>query len=463
MLFLRRCDMTLRVVLVLIPFAFLGGMFADRIAMAAGSTRMYRQLDLFGQVLSYIENNYVEKVDEKQLVQGAIQGMVATLDPHTSYMPPEVFKEIKIDTSGEFGGVGLELSLNQAISNGVRTQSLVVVATIDDTPAARAGIRVGDTIVKIDGEYCADMDLNTAVSLMRGPTGSRVILTLFRQGFSKPRDIVVIRDRIQMVSVEGRLIDGFGYVKLKSFQENTDRHLKRTLDGLRKQNKSELKGLVLDLRNNPGGLLDQAVKVSDRFLTKGLLIVTTKGRNGRIIEEEKSHERETEPNYPLIILVNGSSASASEIVAGALQDHKRAVIMGQATFGKGSVQTLIELEDGSGLKLTIAKYFTPKDRSIQETGIPPDVEITEGADKVTREIDLKNHFKNESNNILKAKATQFTEGSKKQKNKLPLEVSNAQPGNGGSSEDFVLNTAIGYLRTWSVFRKNTFPMKVTWK
>ncbi|MGC4122417.1 MAG: S41 family peptidase [Myxococcales bacterium] len=419
-------------------------MVADRLAFGASGNEVYKQLDVFTRVLSYIENNYVEEVSEKQLVQGAIKGMVNTLDPHTQFMPPEIFKDMKVDTSGEFGGLGIELTNKILLRNGVKMEALVVVAPIDDTPAARAGVKAGDVILKIDSEPTTDMDLVTAVSRMRGPAGSKVVLTINREGFTEPRDLILVRDHIKIVSVEGRLYEGYGYLKIKNFQESTDRYLKKALDELRKENKAELKGLVLDLRNNPGGLLEQAVKISDRFLPGGLTIVTTKGRGGRHAEEEKSHERDTEPPYPMIVLVNGGSASASEIVAGALQDHGRAVIMGQPTFGKGSVQTLIELEDGSGLKLTIARYYTPKGRSIQEKGIQPDVVVKTGESGL-REVDLKNHFKSDSPDAqadLKAPAKAE-----------PVDTKATGPAaNASGSDDELLKTALDYLHTWQIFK-----------
>lgn len=442
---------TLRTALILAPFAFLGGMAADRAVFAArepGGT--YRQLDLFARVLSHIQNSYVEDVSEKQLIQGAIRGMVGTLDPHTLFMPPEVFKDMKIDTSGEFGGLGIEITSKVQTKNGARSESLVVVAPIDDTPAFRAGIRAGDVILKIDGDAATEMDVAGAIARMRGPAGTKVVLTIQREGFAEPRDIVIVRDHIRIISVEGRLYDGYGYVRIKNFQEHTDRSLKRTLDELRAQNKGELRGLVLDLRNNPGGLLDQAVRISDRFLPGGLTIVSTKGRSGKHIEEEKSHERDTEPPYPMIVLVNGGSASASEIVAGALQDHARAVIMGAQTFGKGSVQTLIELDDGSGLKLSIARYYTPKGRSIQEKGITPDVLVREAGDEtVPREVDLRNHFRNDAAEPKAAAAPASAKGSAP-----PARPAEARQ----QGEDYVLKTALDYLRTWQIFKANApFP------
>jgi len=359
----------------------------------AEEPKSYRQLELFARVLSYVENNYVEQVDDRQLMYGAIRGMLETLDPHTVFLPPEVFKEMRIDTSGEFGGLGIEISR--------RGDTITVIAPMEDTPAARAGIKPGDRILKIDGESLEGLDVAQASQKMRGPAGKKVLLTIMRDGFTAPREIALIRDHIRIVSVEGALHGGIGHVKIKNFQDRTDAALRKELDRLRALNGGqELRGLVVDLRNNPGGLLDQAVAVSDRFLPGNLPIVTTKGRNGKNATEERSKERDTERPYPVVVLVNAGSASASEIVAGALQDHGRAVLMGTPTFGKGSVQTVIELEDGSGLKLTIARYYTPKGRSIQERGITPDFLVTEDpsgrtAARETRERDLQRHFKAE--------------------------------------------------------------------
>jgi carboxyl-terminal processing protease len=358
---------------------------------AADDASTYKQLELFARVLSYVQNHYVEKVDDKQLVYGAIKGMLDTLDPHTVFMPPDVFKEMKIDTSGEFGGLGLDIAK--------KGELLVVVAPVDDTPAARAGVRPGDEILAIDGESTRSMDVARAAAKMRGPAGKRVTLTLMRPGFVQPQDITILRDHVRIVSAEGTLYGDVGYVRVKNFQERTDTYLKKELDKLRTQNGGrELSGLVLDLRNNPGGLLEQAVAVSDRFLPGNLTIVTTRGRGTRSPEEARSHDPDTEKPYPLVVLVNGGSASAAEIVAGALQDHGRALIVGTPTFGKGSVQTVIELEDGSGLKLTIARYFTPKGRSIQELGIQPDVLVQDprdGAPRMPREKDLRRHLRND--------------------------------------------------------------------
>jgi carboxyl-terminal processing protease len=378
-----------------IGIALCGSVLAVAQSPKQGSESTYKQLELFARVLSYVENNYVEEVEQQQLVYGAIKGMLETLDPHTVFMPPDVFKEMKIDTSGEFGGLGIEIAR--------KNDGIVVVAPIDDTPAQRAGIKSGDQILSIDGEQTRNMDLARAIAKMRGPAGKKVMLTIMRDGFNAAREFAIIRDHIRIASVEGALYGGIGYAKVKNFQERTDLALFKELERLRGLNGGkELRALVLDLRNNPGGLLDQAVAVSDRFLPGNLPIVATKGRNKATVNEEKSKERDTERPYPMVVLVNAGSASASEIVAGALQDHQRAVIMGTPTFGKGSVQTVIEMEDGSGLKLTIARYYTPKGRSIQEKGIGPDFVVLEQdaagtkADPPTREKDLRRHFKNEA-------------------------------------------------------------------
>ncbi len=353
----------------------------------------YKQLELFSRVLSYVQNNYVEAVDEQSLVHGAIKGMLDTLDPHTLFMPPDQFKEMKIDTSGEFGGLGIEISK--------KNDALVVVTPIDDTPAARAGVKTGDQILKIDDESTRSMELARAIAKMRGPAGKKVLLTIMRDGFSQPREFAIIRDHIRIASVESAIFGGIGHVKVKNFQERTDLSLSKELERLRGLNGGkELRGLVLDLRNNPGGLLDQAIAISDRFLPGNLVVVSTRGRNGALATEERSKDRDTEKPYPMVVLVNAGSASASEIVAGALQDHRRAVVMGVPTFGKGSVQTVIEMEDGSGLKLTIARYYTPSGRSIQEKGILPDFVVGESEAALSksepvREKDLKRHFKAE--------------------------------------------------------------------
>ncbi len=324
----------------------------------------YRSLHNFSKVLHYIEENYVTEVDEEKLIQGAVRGMVDTLDPHSVYMSPEINKELKVDTSGRFDGVGIEV----AVKDGV----LTVVAPIKDSPADRAGIQTGDRIIKINGDSTKGMNLGEAVTKMRGRRGSRVTLTIAREGEKAPIEVSVTRQIINVPSVSAEALgDGLVYASVSSFQTGTARALEKALKELAK--KEPIRGLVLDLRKNPGGLLEQAVAMSDTFLERGI-IVTTESR-GQEIDRRDAHAEDTEPDYPIVLLVDEGSASASEIVAGALQENGRAKVLGKKSFGKGSVQTVIDLDDGSGLKLTIAYYKTPKGRIIQDQGIIPDIEV----------------------------------------------------------------------------------------
>ena len=323
----------------------------------------YDTLKVFTEVLTLVRKNYVETTDSKELVYGAIRGMLMTLDPHSSFMTPDVYKEMQVDTQGSFGGLGIEIT--------VRDRQLTVVAPIDETPADRAGIQAGDRIIRIDGKPTKDMTLMEAVRNLRGEKGSQVTVTIFREG-EEAFDISITREIIQVHSIRaGELGEGIGYIRVVSFQERTARDLLRELKELKEKG---MRALVLDLRNNPGGLLSQAVQVTDLFLEKGKLIVYTEGRaknqNLRLVDENDNSQ-----DFPMVVLVNGGSASASEIVAGALQDHKRAVLVGTRTFGKGTVQTVIPLNDGSGLRLTTAKYFTPRRREISGDGLAPDIEV----------------------------------------------------------------------------------------
>ncbi len=352
----------------------------------------YQNLEIFTDVLSLIQNSYVDEIDTKQLVYGAIRGMLATLDPHSSFLTPDMFEEMQADTHGEFGGLGLEIT--------IRDQRLQVVSPIEGTPAFAAGIKAGDQIIAIDGRPTQDMEIMEAVGLLRGPSGSAVEITIARPGEKEPLDFSIERAIIQVESVKSHAVnDHYGYARISQFQDRTVDELKTQLEQLRKDAPGgSLPGLILDLRNNPGGLLEQAVAVSDLFLNKGL-IVYTEGREAESQFEFSAHAAGTEPDYPLIVLINGGSASASEIVAGALQDHSRAIILGEQSFGKGSVQTIIPLSDKSGLRLTTARYFTPSGRSIQALGITPDIVVSdlpvtppEQSEPGLREADLQNHF-----------------------------------------------------------------------
>lgn len=353
----------------------------------------YEELQLFTDVLSIVRRSYVEEVPVKDLIYGAIDGMLASLDPHSGFMPPDVYKELKIDTRGEFGGLGIEITLKDDV--------LTIVAPIEDTPAFRAGLASGDRILKIADQFTKGMEIMEAVRLMRGAPGTDITISVMREGFERPREFTLKREIIKIKSVKSKTLeDGFGYVRVTQFQERTASDLGKALATLRKENAGNLKGVVLDLRNNPGGLLDQAVDVADLFIEDGL-IVYTKGREPEAQMEFKAKRSGTEPGYPMVVLINGGSASASEIVAGALQDHGRAVILGTQSFGKGSVQTILPLGDDSGLRLTTARYYTPNGTSIQAKGISPDIEVQQAEVKEAkegahfREKDLRNHFDGE--------------------------------------------------------------------
>jgi carboxyl-terminal processing protease len=422
----------LRAALAALPIgaAFLAGLTFDQVALAAKKPERYRPLDTFAAVLGHIENSYVEQVNQQELVYGAIEGMMGRLDPHSVFMRPEHFKALRDETSGEFDGLGLELT--------IRNDQLVVISPMADSPGERAGILPGDRLVSIDATPTRDLTLGEAGRRLQGPPGSKVVLEVMRDAFAAPQKLTLLRDRIKLQSVEWRVLDGprrYAYVRVKAFQDRTDRMLRKALDDARVAVKGELRGLVLDLRNDPGGLLDQAVRVADTFLTSGV-IVTTEGRNRRTVEVEKAHQKDTEPGYPLIVLVNKGTASASEIVAGALQDHRRAVIMGTRTFGKGSVQSIIDLEDGAGLKLTVARYYTPHHRSIQELGITPDVVVADAApplrEEGVAEKDLKRHLRNDSGERPRAPAQ-------------------------GAGDDYQLRTALDYLKAVDIFKGGDHP------
>ncbi|MBI5485508.1 MAG: S41 family peptidase [Deltaproteobacteria bacterium] len=383
---------------VLVAFLSVFIISSQRHSSAEGKGSDYESIELFTDVMAIIKKSYVEEVDTKKLVYGAINGMLTSLDPHSSFMPPDTYKEMKIDTKGTFGGLGIEISIKDGV--------LTVISPIEDTPAFKAGIKSGDQILKIDDKFTKDLNINDAVKRMRGLKGTKVTLTIMREGFDKPREFPLVRDIIQVKSVKSRLMEGgYAYVRIAQFQEKTDDDLSKALSSLSEQNKGELKGLVLDMRNDPGGLLDQAVRVSDHFIPEGQMIVYTEGREKDSKMQFTAKKGSKEPNYPIVVLINGGSASASEIVAGALQDHKRAIIMGTQSFGKGSVQTIIPLSDDSGLRLTTARYYTPKGRSIQAKGITPDIVVErvelpkEPAGKKDslhlREKDLENHFESE--------------------------------------------------------------------
>ena len=331
----------------------------------------YKELRLFRQIMGIVQKNYVKEVPDKDLIQGAINGMLQSLDPHSSFLTEDLFKELQVETKGEFGGLGIEITLESGV--------LTIVSPIEDTPAYKAGLKSGDKIIKINGEPTKNITLMNAVKQMRGPKGSKVTITVMREGFRKFKDFTITRDIIHVKSVKKEMIEpGYPYVKIVNFQESTDTDLAAAIDSI--GDEESIKGMILDLRNNPGGLLDQAVKVSNLFVDKGLIVYT----DGRV-KDQRMEFRATRTGkhykFKTAVLINEGSASASEIVAGALQDHDRAVVFGTKSFGKASVQTIIPLENGSGLRLTTAYYYTPKGRHIQKKGIEPDVDMKEELQK----------------------------------------------------------------------------------
>jgi len=399
------------------------------------ATETYEELKTFSEVLNQVQRHYVDETKTKELVQGAIRGMLSTLDPHSAYMTPEMYKEMQVETKGEFGGVGIQI--------GVKENRLAVIAPIEGTPAQRAGIKAGDFIVKVNDETTKDLTLMDAVQKMRGPKGTKVNLTIQREGTPDPLQFTLMRDTIKIESVKSKVIDNLGYVRLTQFQEATGRDLAKAIKQFREQ---KVQGAILDLRNNPGGLLSQAIDVSDLFRESGV-IVSTKGRESSQDMKATAHKKKTDRNYPIVVLVNGGSASAAEIVAGALQDNKRALILGTKTFGKGSVQTIIPLSDGSGLRLTTAMYYTPSGRSIQASGIEPDVEVkfippveedAKEKARMVREKDLKGHLPGDSGEDLDAdKRTEEKQNDKRAKELL--------------EKDNQIRQALQLLQTWNIF------------
>ena len=364
-------------------------------AQAAPQANTYSSLETFANVLNILENNYVDEVDTEKLVEGAIKGMLNSLDPHSSFLKPEDFKELQVETKGSFTGIGIEVTILDGI--------LTVVSPIEGAPAFEKGLKAGDKILKIDNESTQDMSLMDAVKKLRGPKGSEVTISVFREGWNDLQEFVIVRDLIPLQSVKAKMLDSdYGYARITNFQAKTTRDLTEALKELSDKNK--VKGLILDLRNNPGGLLEQAIRVSDLFLREGI-IVSTQGRIADQNYEYRAHSAGDHFDYPMIVLVNEGSASASEIVAGALQDNKRALILGAQSFGKGSVQTIIPMPDGAGLRLTTARYYTPNGTSIQAKGITPDIVVPSVLEeepntakkeqpKFLREQDLKHHISN---------------------------------------------------------------------
>jgi carboxyl-terminal processing protease len=412
----------------------------------------YDDIALFGRVINFIEKQYVDKVNTRDLVYGAIKGMLETLDPHSNFMPPDVYTQLKTDTAGKFGGLGIEVWVN-------KDGALTVVTPMEGTPAWKAGIKPGDRIVKIDGASTKGMSIVEATSKIRGEVGSDVKFTIAREGAPKPLEFKMKRVNIDVKSVKSEMLAGnFGYIRLNHFQEKSGAEVKSALDKLEKNGK--IAGLVLDLRNNPGGLLDEAVETANLFIDSGV-IVSTIGRNKDDKDVKHARSGIARTDFPIVALVNGSSASAAEIVAGALKDHKRALILGSRTFGKGSVQTVIPLAEDVGLKLTIARYYTPNGTSIQAKGIEPDIVVddldSDAVKKLRRkgktvsEADLKNHIENPD-------GKKSDKGDSDDDDEKTASGKDAPPRSLDPKDDYQVQQALNYLKTMN-FKGAAQPAK----
>tara|TARA_B110001454_G_scaffold219201_1_gene251899 strand:- start:43778 stop:45136 length:1359 start_codon:yes stop_codon:yes gene_type:complete len=439
----------------------LGVLAVSSVFLVSSAQERYSELQNFSKVLNLIQQYYVEEVDTKKLIQGAIKGMLKELDPHTSFMAADVFKEFETETSGEFGGLGIEMS----IQNGV----LTIISPIEDTPAWIAGVKPGDKVIAIDKKSTKGLSLVEASQYIRGKNGTKVVLKIVRESSPSPIDITITRGQVKIKSVKYTdMEDGYAYVRVTSFIENTAKDLEKALDKHVEKHK-KIEGLIIDLRRNPGGLLDQAIKMSDLFLADGV-IVSTIGRNKKEKEVSMASKKAKFKECPLIVLVNEYSASASEIVSGALQDNKRALIAGERTFGKGSVQSIVKLPDGSGLKLTVARYYTPRGISIQAEGIKPDIEIEDIEaeafakaiikQKGSREKDIQGHLKGDREDQEDA-----AEGDKKQNissnatswwnDVSATKDENLSPKMKMLKNDFQVYQAFNYLKTWKSLKVMT--------
>lgn len=431
-------------ILCLLIFVFVGVVRGKRVQATAET---YEQLNIFSEVLHLLQQNYVEDVDTKKLIYGAINGMVNALDPHSGFMEPDTYKELQVDTQGKFGGIGIQIA--------IKNKELTIIAPIEDTPGFKAGLKSGDVILKVDESSTKDMSLMDAVKLMRGEPGTNVTLTILREEFKRPKKFEITRAIINVKSVKFKAIDdNIGYIHLTQFQQDSGKELTNALKQLTKENK--VSSMILDLRNNPGGLLDQAVEVCGKFLPRESLVVYTQGRS------EQRHDYKTMENsdftqIPMVVLVNGGSASASEIVAGALQDWARAIVLGTQTFGKGSVQTVIPLSDGSGLRLTTAKYYTPRDKSIQNVGITPDIVVEdrviskpkEGEEyHIIKESELEHHLGNPDIEDMPQDQEQEPEIDKDKKDKTEIqEIKKPE------ESDYQLQQAVALLKALKIMEK----------
>ncbi|NOR52317.1 MAG: PDZ domain-containing protein [Gammaproteobacteria bacterium] len=440
------------------PFRHMGPLIAGitiGIAISVGSTVLadkhenngpktlpLEELRNFSEIFAKVKGSYVEEVDDKQLIEGAIRGMLTSLDPHSAYLDLNEYKELKVGTTGEFGGLGIEVTMEDGF--------VKVVSPIDDTPAQRAGVHAGDLVIRLNDTPVKGMTISEAVKIMRGKPGTDIVLLIVREGEDKPLTITITRAIIKVKSVKNRILEeGFGYVRITSFQTRTGKQIREAVDKLKQESGGELKGLVLDLRNNPGGVLGAAVSVSDAFLTDGL-IVYTEGRGGHEELEFNAKPTDALNGAPLVVLINGGSASASEIVAGALQDHNRAIIMGSPSFGKGSVQTIFPLSSNTAVKITTARYYTPSGRSIQAEGIKPDIEIKplkitareKSSFESIKEADLSGHLSNgNAKNGKKSSATK------------PKKDDNGKNDDDLASKDYPLYEALSLLKGIDILQK----------
>jgi carboxyl-terminal processing protease len=406
--------------------------------------RTFEFLNLFGEVFERVRNDYVEEVDDGEVIENAINGMLSSLDPHSSYLTEKSFKEMQVQTKGEFGGLGIEVTME----NGL----VKVVSPIDDTPASRAGVQAGDYISHLDDEPIMGLTLSEAVEKMRGLKGTDIKITILREGATEPIELTLTRDRIEIQSVKWRAEDDIGYLRITSFSENTGKKLKNGIEELLKE-LPEMKGIVLDMRNNPGGLLDQAIAVSDAFLERGE-IVSTRGREKNDIRRYGATSGDMINGLPIVVLINGGSASASEIVAGALQDHQRAVVMGTKSFGKGSVQTVIPLPGHGAMRLTTSRYYTPSGTSIQAEGIEPDIVVEQakielvGKGKRRYEADLRGALKNDKKGLSRLLRSKNKQNSAKDENSEATKSVKL-----GSEDDFQLSRALDLLRGLSIVNR----------
>jgi len=445
--------LTMAMSVALLACVFVLGDLAVRRAMALPDDT-YKELQTFANVLAIVQKNYVEPVSTKRLVNGAIVGMLASLDPHSAYLTPDLYHDLEVETRGSFGGIGIEIT--------IKNDMLTVVAPIEDTPAEKAGIKSGDQIIKIDDDFTKGMTLTDAVKMMRGPKGSKIRLTLHRDGIPDLFNVTVARDVIRIQSVKSKeLKDGYGYIRISTFQDGTTEDVDKALEKFSKN--GQIKGLVLDLRDNPGGLLNQAVSVSDDFLDGGL-IVYTQGRAENQQQKYFAHKKKTFKDYPMVVLVNGGSASASEIVSGALQDQRRALVVGTLTFGKGSVQTILPLDDESALRLTTARYYTPNGRSIQAVGITPDVVVEQpkatlaalehsgaelNSDDEIHESDLLHHFENQQQGAPSKSVSPENKGGAPQ---APSTKPGEETKKDKTEKDAQLDQAVAILEHWDKYK-----------